>query len=665
MSEWTAQDEEAFNKLQEELGIGPSALMPSTQPKPIMDQIGTAVKEQAVPLAGAAGGIIAGVLTRSPGVGLRAQGAIEAALGTQAARTAIGSGLGAGFAEAGKQAYEGTPSFTGLGEAIVKEAAYDAAGNIVFNVAGRTLKFGADLVKKAFGSQAAAPINPAEAANLLLKQYGGNLTTFQKTEGELTGIGESLARTAVTSKGIFKKFDAANEEAINLAKSDTLDQISNVAYDSVKAGENIATAVKRGEAALKARVNPFYKALDDAGGPKVDIVPLKNTAEYMLKSKALAGAFDEGEKTLLTQIANFGSAVAGKGKVTGVNFSVAQDTLSQFKSKLRDLQRADQPNTELVATLTKFVNSIEGQMAKAAKSSNAPAINFTNRSATEKAGTLYDQYRYYSTMYRDSLGELYNETTAKLLSKDAEKVGQSIFASGNVTAFKDVVQSIARAKKLNPNMSVGDTISQVRRGYLENLLKSEGSYPKLLERLRNDEALRRTFSTVLNKDQQKAVKGLLEASEYAARRPGQEVPLFLVGLQASALTTAATAPVVFALSPDARQAAADSPWASLLGGAGVGSILLGPRVLAKFATDPAAAEGMKELLKQIGRTSVMTTNAWSKMTRLLDKAGIFPEEITGQTAAAQAAASQQEVAREQFTEEDIKKLEALQQQLGM
>lgn len=642
---WTQQDEEEFNQLQEELGIGPSALMPSTQPKPVLEQVGTALKEQAVPLAGAAGGIVAGVLTKSPAVGLRAQSGIEAALAAQATRTALGSGIGAGLAEGTMQAIEDRPSFAGLGEAVIKEAAYDAAGNIVFNLGGRVIRFTADQVRSAFGSLSTAPVNPADAANQLLKKFGGGLTTFQRTGSESAGLGESLGRTALTSKGIFKKFDEANEAAIQSAKEEVLDTASNTAYEAIKTGENIAKAVQRGEAALKAQVNPFYAALDAAGGPKVDIVPLKRTAEYMLKSKAISGAFDEGEKKLLNDIANFGSAVSGQGKVTGVNFSIAQDTLSRFKSKLRDLQRADEPNTELVATLSKFVSNIENQMAKAAKSSNAPAINFANRSAKEQSSTLYDQYRYYSTLYRDSLGDLYNNTTAKLLVKDPEKLGQTIFASGNVTAFKESVQAIARAKKLNPNMNVKDTISQVRRGYIENLLKSEGGYPKLLERLNNDEALRRTFKTVLTKDQQAAVRGLLEASQAAARRPGQEVPLFLVGQQAAALASLGGG-ITFAFSPEARQKAADSPFATTVAAGGVGAILLGPRVLAKFATDPAASASFKELIKGIGRTSVMTANAWAKMTRLFEQVGVIPSDLSGQQAAAQAAIPERTEAEE-------------------
>jgi len=304
--------------------------------------------------------------------------------------------------------------------------------------------------------------------------------------------------------------------------------------------------------------------------------------------------------------------------------------------------------------MSEMVSSLQKQMdtSFAATGGKPKALQFDGRIAEDTTQSLSEQYKLYSNLYKDSVKDLYSETTSKLLLKDPEYVGKNIYAAGNVTAFNDFKTALSRAQKLNPNLNTNETVSSVRRGYLENFLKSENSFAGLGEKLKNDEAMRRTFETVLTTPQQSNVKRLLKAAELSSTKPPTELPLFLASQQAQAVTGLGSTALII-LSPDAQRAAADNPFATALT---AGAILLGPRFIAKAITDPAATNAAIALLKSQENGLPITKNLLLKATGVFEKAGITAEDLMQQKPASSAP-----VGLTQTEQEELIKLE---QELG-
>jgi hypothetical protein len=540
-------------------------------------------------------------------------------LGQAAVRGTVGAGFGGAIGEAGKQAIQGTPDFLKVVTSGVEQATYDSLGNLVFNAGGRLFNVGRDKLMGYFGSNVPADPNIAAtlAADRLLKESGGfGLTPFQSTGGTMSGISESIARGSFTGKPVMMAAEKATDTALQTAKTKILDNITTGVYDSVATGESFSNAIAAGDKALSQTVSPYYTTLAQTKGTKVDLVPLQNQANQLLNTAEQAGGLNisTGEQAFLNQISNAPETI---------DFAIAHEILSNFKTKARDLKKSTEPDSKLSAQLNSFVSNLEKQMDIAGNKLKGSPINFEGRLAEDTSKTLSEQYKFYSNLYRNSINDLYTDTTAKLLDKDPEFVGKNIFASGNVTAFKEMQQSLSRAKQLNKDLDVKATVDSVRRGYVENLLKSEGSLATLGKKIDSDEAVRRTFKTVLTEDQQNNVKRLLKAAELSSVKPTADAPLFFAAQQAQAIGTLGAGAVVL-LNPDAQKVAADNPgWAAVA----AGTMLFGPRFIAKSITDPRATNAALSLLKQQESGQPVTGPLFLKAIQAFEKAGITAQDL--------------------------------------
>lgn len=413
-----------------------------------------------------------------------------------------------------------------------------------------------------------------------------------------------------------KKADIATEKAIQSAKGKILDNISNSVYDSVATGNAFADSIKAGDQALSATVSPYYQELSRINTLPVDIRPLQADAQAILNRGARSGGLTitPSEQQLLSQI------IEAPEKV---DFGIAHEILSGFKTKARDLKNSAEPDTKLSAQYNAIISRLEKQMDTAGSQLKGSAISFEGRLPEDTTTTLADQYKFYSKLYRDSIQDLYTDTTARLLNKDPEFVGKSIYQSGNVTAFEETKKALGRAKQLDPKLNVNDTLNSVRRGYVENLLKNEGTLDKLGQKIESDEAVRRTFKTILTPEQQTNVMKLLKAVELSSVRPDQTAPLFFAAQQAQALTgLAGTGALLF--SDEAQKAAANSPFATALT---AGFVFLGPRFVAKAITNPEATNAAVAMLKQQEQGLPITANLAAKALKAFEKAKITVEDL--------------------------------------
>jgi hypothetical protein len=644
----TAQEQQELDRLEKEIGGDSgyvSVLSPNYQAPSLGQQFKQATIETLPELGGMLGGALGVATTRSP-----AGGRVGGMLGQASVRGTIGAGFGGAIGEAGKQAILGTPDFLKVVTSGVEQATYDSLGNLVFSAGGKLYNVGKDKLMGFFGNNVPADPNIAAilASDRLLKESGGfGLTPFQSTGGALSGVSESFARGSFTAKSVMAKSETQTSKALQTAKGRILDDITNKAYDSVSTGQSFADSISAGDEALKNTVRPYYTNLTQNSTVPVDLVPLQNQANQILNRAEKAGdlTISPGEKALLSKISEAPEKV---------DFGVAHEILSSFKTKLRDLQKTSEPDTALVAQTKKFVSSLEKQMDAAGSKLKGSAIDFEGRLPEDASKTLAEQYKFYSSLYRESITDLYTDTTSKLLTKDPEFVGKNIFAAGNVTAFKEFQQGLFRAKQLDKTLNIDDTVNAVRRGYVENLLKSENSLDKIGAKLEADEGLRRTFETVLTKDQQSNVKRLLKAAELSSVKPTAEAPLFLAAQQAQAATSVIGLGAVL-LSPDAQKVAADNPgWTAL----SAGTILLGPRFIAKSITNPSSTNAALALIKQKQSGQPITGPLLLKTIQAFEKAGITAQDLleSESTTTNQAPAG--------LTDAEKEELRKLEQELG-
>jgi hypothetical protein len=610
------------------------------RPKTFTEELKQATVENLPAIGGMIGGVAGGLLTRSaPGAEL------GATAGSAAIRSMIGAGLGGATGEAAKMGIQGiSPSVRstlGIIRGGVEQAAYDGIGNLVFSAGGRAFQITKDALAKRFAGT--PPEDAVVAAQKLLQSGDGTLTPFQATKDSWSGFKESLARGSFTGKPVFEKAAEKNVEAITTAKTKVLDEVSTRVYDSLQTGTEFATAIQQGDDALKSAVKPFYEAIStQARRIPVDIVPIQSEASRVLNAadRAKGLTLSETEKGYLQRVIELPESI---------DFATTHEIASSLKTKLRDLKRGNEPDTATVARLTRLVSQLEKQMDEAGKKLTGKGLDFEGRLPEDKTANLADQYKFYSKLYRDSIQDLYSDTASKLLSKDAEFVGKNIFQSGNVTAWNEAKQALARAKQLNPKLNVQQTLESVQRGYLENLLKSEGSFASLGDKIKNDEAVRRTFEAVLPKATQGRVKTLLEAARLSEVQPSATAPLFLAAQQAQTIGALGSVGALV-LSDEARGVAADNPIKTALLG---GTILLGPRFWAKAATSPEATNAALGIIKSQQAGTPIGKNLFLKATGAFERAGITGEDLT-----ARSEQKAQPVGLTDAEKEELQRLEA-------
>jgi hypothetical protein len=636
----TPQEQEELTRLETELAD--SVMVRGTRPKTLTQELKQAAVESLPSLGGMIGGVAGGLLTRSaPGAEL------GSAAGSAAIRSMIGAGLGGATGEAAKMGIQGVSpsvrSTLGIIRGGVEQAAYDGIGNLVFSAGGRAFQITKDALSKRFAGT--PPEDAIVAAQKLLQEGGGTLTPFQATKDSWSGFKESLARGSFTGKPVFEKAAEKNVEAIASAKNKALDETSTRIYDSLQTGKEFATAIQEGDDALKSLTRPFYEALDKA--PKIAQQPVSLSSIKGDATKVLQSADALGGLTLGSKERGYIEAI--NVLPDNIGFAQAHDIASSLKTTLRDLKRSSEPDSKTVFRLSKLVSDLEKQMDVAGSKFSGTAIPFEGRLAEEQSGNLAQQYKFYSKFYRDSIQDLYSDTASKLLNKDPEFVGKSIFQNGNVTAWEEAKQALGRAKQLNPKLNVQQTLESVQRGYLENLLKSEGSFASLGDKIKNDETVRRTFEAVLPKATQGRVKTLLEAAKLSEGQPSATAPLFFAAQQAQTIGAVGSLGALL-LSDEVKGLAADNPIKTALVG---GTILLGPRFWAKAATSPEATNAALGIIKSQQSGIPLSGNLFLKATQAFERAGILADDLI-----ARSEQKAQPVGLTDAEKEELQRLEA-------
>jgi DNA repair protein RadC len=558
--------------------------------------------EGIVPYLPTIGGVAGGLLTR------RKEGAgLGATIGRSLAGSSAGTLAGTGAQELSyeRTGTERDPFAQRAGENLVENAIFDVGGNLVFASLGKLYRVGKEALQDVPALQGLfkagetiADFDAKKLAQEMLQKYGATLDKFQVTEGGAARTARGIAQSSFTARPLLEKSEKAVREAVDKEKNVLLDTITTEAYDAQKVGGSVSDIVAAGDAKLKEITRPFYQSLSKDTGVNVNFTPVKNYIDTVVSeaSRTKGKTLSAKESELINDI---------KVQDNAIDFGAAHDLLSSIKTRIRDAKNAKDPDSREIARLVQ----VEQQITQAMDSS-----------ASKLAPELLQKYKETSTLYRESIGELYSGTVQRLLKKDAEKVGDDIYAKGNVTAFQEVKQAVARAKKLDPTLNVQETIDGVRRGYLESVLKDFDSIGALKKTLDTDKKFARTFETVLTGEQKTRVKALTNAAFYGSKQADNALPLFMVGQQAQAVTLAAGG-AAYAFNPDVQNAVKDHPLSSM---GLIAGVTLGPRALAKVITNPDAVNALLQLNKPIGSLKPAQV---LKVFNELSKAGVTESDL--------------------------------------
>lgn len=622
---------------------------PKPQPS-FGEQLGRATIQALPEIGGLVGGALATFGTKSPFVGAETRAATTTLL-----RGLTGTGAGALTGTVTKQqieAFQGnrqplTKQFAEQLSNTINEVTIDAAGNVAFKLGGSLFKVAKEKLasKGLFTTKALPDVEIKRQVQTLLEEEGlGGLTRFQVNPTATSGVIESIGRGGIAGKGTFAKLEEANKTALQNKRDKVLNEFSPKIIDDVEAGKNYKEAIKDAQTGLSSAAGEAYGVIERAGkNISVDVSPIANDALTTLKEAAdisKSGTPNIGlSDQVVTQLKNISDL---KGNIT---FTQAHKLRSDLNSQLRDVQNEFGANSPLVAVLSKNIKAINQAM---------------DLSASKLNPKLKEAYKETSDFYRESITELFPESLAKLNNKTVERVGDTIFATGNVTEIQQMYKSLERAQTINPKLDVNEIRGSLQKNYLSGLIGTEGQETAVasllaLDKKLQDKKFRRTFDAAIPDEQIRSnIETLVNAARLSQTKPQNTFSLALASAQAD------SAQKVLLGVTAGTFAAGGLGLAGTL--ASAGGILLTPLALAKFSTSKSGVKGLlkaeqtfSQALKASGeQKSILTLKAFGLMNEAYKTAGVTEEDF---------GIAKPEKANQAMTPDEVKELEMLEEKL--
>jgi len=382
----------------------------------------------------------------------------------------------------------------------------------------------------------------------------------------------------------------------------------------------------------------------------VDVSPIANNALARLKEAADISRSGTPNIALsdqvVTQLKNISDL---KGNIT---FTQAHKLRSDLNAQLRDVKNEFGANSPLVAVLSQNINAIEQAM---------------DLSASKLNPKLKEAYRETSNFYRESTTELFPESLAKLNNKTVERVGDTIFATGNVTEIDQLYKSLERAQTINPKLNVGEIKSSLQKNYLSGLIGTEGQETAVasllsLDKKLQDKKFKRTFDAAIPDEEiRNNIKTLINATKLSQTKPQNTFSLALASAQSRE-----SQKILLAAAAGATGTALYTGQYGLAGtAASAGTILLTPLALAKFATSKSGVRGLlkaeqtySQALKATGEEQTkLALKTFGLMNEAYKTAGVTEEDL------GIAKPEQPNQPNQALTPDELKELEMLEQRL--
>lgn len=510
---------------------------------------------------------------------------------------AVGSTVGAGLGGAlGETAAQLTGNEQISPQRIVgagaEEAAWDAAGNLVMNIAGKAIKVGAQAL--GFGSKDIPDAN--QAADMFLKQYGSALPEAARTGSALDTMLEGITYTPATADIFIRKqneikqalTEGSQDILKSFSKSPEFDQALKSATSAQRAsGDVLKSFINGGQEALSKEVKPIYQRIFKDVDSKVTTFPIKSWATQELSNPQ---GLTAGQRSILNEV---------KDLPPSLSMENMHDIRSRWLAENRDKYLSESnKDSRASKTISDLVGKIDNSM-------DVSAGRILDKDT-------YKEYQRVTKTYRDGIQGLQSDAINEAMKKDPEQVGAFLFKSGNETPIQDLFKSVSAASNLS-NKPSKEIIDSLRYGYLQAMVNTPENMLKFAKNLEQDVKFKNTFNMLFNGTEQKAaIEAMAGAAEKglvgAAHLPGLNMRTTGAAVGIGGLPAAVATGYYFTLSPDQQESLKDN-WgnAAITGG----SLIISQRQLAKLMLNPSGAKAVTRL--STARDKLTSTSAFTKL----------------------------------------------------
>ncbi len=397
----------------------------------------------------------------------------------------VGSTAGTSLGLGAETLFTGQPVPTGrIAEELISNAIFDVGGNLVFSVAGKTIKIAKDQLGEVVPFlKDKSPEAAREAAQRFLSQRGATLS-----RGQLTGSDFSIGVEEVVRGGTgaptFRAQEKKVKEAIQLGVEQFKSKldVSDAFREALRQGDPTQTAlgdtfkgaldVARTE--FKQVHRPFYDKLTQDTGVFVDMKPIKKQAqqEYdRLAQLKFSGA--EDRKKVLEDIL---------AQDDTLDFGLVHELRSNFGSASKDAVKPGGVPTVMSKEYARFEAQLEKAMDNA----------FTSIKA--KNPNLIQEYNLTKQSYKEGMQGLYNNTINKALELDPEAIGKYLFDPNTPSRFRDINKAVAQIDKYKRQ----DIVNGLKFGFIDQAMSSPENVLKLQQTLESNKQFREGFNSLFS-----------------------------------------------------------------------------------------------------------------------------------------------------------------------
>jgi|APSaa5957512535_1039671.scaffolds.fasta_scaffold22024_2 hypothetical protein len=439
----------------------------------------------------------------------------------------VGAFLGGGAGEGAQQVYQ-TMTDDPLAPENWQESTqriFEAGGEeALYDVAGSTLFKGIGLGWKAIRPK---PVEGIEDVQAILSTHGGRLSASQMTDNSLVQTIEGLVEASWGGKAL-RDLRTSNDIAIQNYTSDYLSKLADGAADGLSEeglGRLFVSTIEGGRSAHGETAKGMFGALDrefqsrtqrlitpETGAINV-IQPVDTSGIRKVANDILAIQQEIGGATL----GDYGGAVIKKASSINdrISFKAAQELRSGLLANLRGLKGAvGEGKTQ--GAFSRLSASIDTAMEQAARDSGDSQV--------------IDAWRGANGFWRKGKTLMDTEFLGKLINKNPEVIGETIFSTGNVSQIKEARRALRATAKFTRGtgeaIQFSPTWKKMQSGYLSNLIgkvsdpqTGELSVRKLKSHFVRGTPQNRTLLNAFTKEQREGLKIFVNAIERSQKRP--------------------------------------------------------------------------------------------------------------------------------------------------
>lgn len=547
----------------------------------------------------------------------------------------------------------------------LQNAAFDLGGNLVFNAFGKTFKVGKDQLEKSgvslFSGMTKTPEEEARrAAQEWLSSRNATLTKGQLTGDFGTQAIEGTLKYspganyfASQQKGVQKALKLGSDEVMNTLETSEpfLMALKQGDPTQMAIGDRFQKAVAEADRLMKEKYAPTYQKIDADQGLKVNLKPIKDTAQAELDKLAKRGFIGAGaeRKQVLEDILKLGDEV---------DFGTAHAIRSDLLASGREATKEGVPSTVLQKEYFNQAQGITNQMDKtmvitfgnkeqkalaqklglvggidqpaglrdgqylAHNITSLDQMNLPRTAANPANNELLRDYFNAQTAYKNAMSGLYSGTMQAALKAEPSAVGAYLFDINKPERMRETFSAIAEMQKYLPKDQSKGLNAELQYGYLNKIFGDPNGLQNLSKNL-EDKTFREGFNYLFREPTtRKQLLDITNAAKYGLEEESGSTVLRtrLIGT-AIAGATAGTSTLGYLSLPDEVKNKIDLPSAI----SSFGVLYLTPKMVSRALTNKEGIDALAMLAK--AQTNPKYAGAVAtKLADSLNRSGILDEE---------------------------------------